>query len=434
MTEPIARAAKPKPLTWYHASLGPEAPRPRLEGMLRARVCVIGGGLCGVATALELAERGIDTVLLEAETIGHGASGRNGGQIVQGFSASIDTLMRAVDAEEALTVWNLGREAIDLIEERVRRHKIDCDLRWGYFHAAVTQRQLHDLQATARAYADLGYNHCQVIDGTRMRAEVLATDRYVGGMLDPESGQLHPLAYLRGLVGVAEFLDVRLFERSAVTVIDPGADGVTVRTATGAVEADHVVFAGNAYLGRLIPSLRRRLMPVASFIGVTEPIAADVARSLFKQDVAVADGNLALDYFRLTADNRLLFGAGASYSAIPPLGLSRWLAKRIRRVFPELGGIRIDHAWGGLIGITVNRLPDLGRIGDRILYAQGFSGQGVALTGIAGRLIAEAVDGDDSRFALLAQIRHRAFPGGPLRTPALVAVTALAKVKDRLGF
>lgn len=434
MTKPVARAANPKPPTWYHASLDPEASRPRLEGAVRARVCVVGGGLCGVATALELAERGIETVLLEAETIGHGASGRNGGQIVQGFSASIDTLVRAVGTEDARAIWDLGRDAVDLIEERVRRHKIDCDLRWGYFHAAVTERQLRDLHATVPAYTDLGYDRCQVIDGVAMRAEVLSTDRYVGGMLDPESGQLHPLAYLRGLAGVAEFLDVRLFEHSPVIAIAPAQDSVILRTAKGTVEADNVVLAGNAYLGRLIPSLRKRLMPVASFIGVTEPIAEDVARSLFKQDVAVADCNMALDYFRLTADNRLLFGAGASYSALPPLGVSRWLAKRIRKVFPELDGIRIDHAWGGLIGITVNRLPDLGWIGDRMLYAQGFSGQGVALTGIAGKLIAEAIDGDDSRFALLAQLHHRAFPGGLLRTPALVAATALAKIKDRLGF
>lgn len=429
----MAHALTTAPLTWYHASIEPEPPRPSLEGTIRAQVCVVGGGLCGVATALELAERGIEVVLLEAEAIGHGASGRNGGQIVQGFSASTDTLIRAVGAEDARAVWNLGREAIDLIEERVRRHKIDCDLRWGYFHAAVTQRQLRNLRATARAYADFGYDRCRVIGGDAMRAEVLATDRYVGGMLDPESGQLHPLAYLRGLAGVAAFLGIRLFERSAVTAIDHGPDRATVRTARGMVEAEHVVLAGNAYLGGLVPSLRRRVMPVASFVGVTEPIDPDVADTLFKQDVAVADGNLALDYFRLTADGRLLFGAGASYSATTPLGLRRWLGKRIRRVFPALGGIRVEHVWGGLIGITVNRLPDLGRCGRRLYYAQGFSGQGVALTGLAGKLIAEAIAGDGSRFTLLEQVRHRAFPGGPLRTPLLIAATTLAKLKDRLG-
>lgn len=394
---------------------------------------MVGGGLCGMATALELAERGIEVVLLEAGTIGHGASGRNGGQIVQGFSASIDALAGAVGDADAQAVWDLGREAIDLIEERVRRHKINCDLRWGYFHAAITSRQLDNLRAEARAYSRFGYDRCQVIGGDTMRAKVLSTDRYVGGMLDPESGQLHPLAYLRGLAGVAAFLDARLFERSAVTAIDPGPNGVTVRTAQGMVEAEHVVLAGNAYLGGLVPSLRRRVMPVTSFVGVTEPIAPDVARALFKQDVAVADCNLMLDYFRLTADNRLLFGAGASYSAAAPLRLKRWLTKRIRQIFPILDGITVEHAWSGLIGITMNRLPDLGRLNPRVFYAQGFSGQGVALTGIAGKLLAEAITGDDSRFARLERIHHRAFPGGPLRTPALIAATTAAKIKDRLG-
>ena len=420
------------PLSWYHATAPAAAPRPALAGTVRARVCVIGGGLTGVSTALHLAERGIDTVLLEAEAIGHGASGRNGGQIVQGFSASMERVEAAVGRADAQALWDLGREAIAAIPDRVRRHAIDCDLRWGYLIAALNRRQLADLRETVETWAGYGYRGPRIVEGGDLRS-VLASDLYVGGMLEPGSGQLHPLAYLLGLARAAETAGARLFERSAAFSIDYGRT-VRVTTANGSVEADTLVLAGNAYLGRLVPELRRRLMPVASFIGVTEPLGEERARRLFPQDVAVADCNVALDYFRLTADRRLLFGAGASYSATTPVGLKAWIARRFRRVFPELTDVAVEHAWGGLIGITHNRIPDLGRLAPNVLYAQGYSGQGVALTGLAGALIAETVDGDDSRFRLLEQVRHLPFPGGLLRTPTLVTAMGVLKLKDRLGW
>lgn len=421
-----------EPLTWYHATAPAAPPRPPLAGAVRARVCVIGGGLTGVSAALHLAERGIDAVLLEAEAIGHGASGRNGGQIVRGFSAPMDRVEAAVGRRDAQALWDMAGEAVAAIPERVRRHGIDCDLRWGYLIAALTGRQLAELHETVAQWAGYGYTGPRVVEGAALRS-VLASDLYAGGMLEPGSGQLHPLAYLRGLAGAAETAGARLFERSPVLSVGFGRT-VRVATAGGTVEADALVLAGNAYLGRLVPALRRRLMPVASFIGVTAPLGEERARRLFPQDVAVADCNVALDYFRLTADRRLLFGAGASYSATTPVGLRAWLARRFRRVFPELTDVAVEHAWGGLIGITHNRVPDLGRLAPNVLYAQGFSGQGLALTGLAGALMAEAVDGDDRRFRLLEQVRHLPFPGGLLRTPALVAAMGVLKLKDRLGW
>jgi gamma-glutamylputrescine oxidase len=420
------------PLTWYHAT-APSAPdRPNLSGKLRTKVCVIGGGLTGVSTALHLVERGIDCVLLEGERIGHGASGRNGGQIVQGYSADISKLENSVGADDARALWSMMREAVDDIPERVKRHKIDCDLRWGYLHAAYSERQMKGLRETAECYAKYGYDGCAIVDKADL-GKTLGSDVYVGGMLDPESGQIHPLAYLRGLAGAAEFLGVRMFERSPAVEITRGAT-VTVRTDTGLVEADWLVLAGNAYLGKTFPPIRPRLMPVASFVAVTQQLDRDLIRALFPQDVAVADCNWALDYFRMTSDGRLLFGAGASYSATTPPGLPNWMMRRIRKVFPELDGVAIDHVWGGLIGITANRLPDFGRVTDNILHAQGFSGQGVALTGLAGKLMAETIEGDDSRFKLIEQIGHLPFPGGPFRTPTLVAAMGFAKFRDALGF
>ena len=421
------------PLSWYHATVPSHPGRPSLSGAVRARVCVIGGGLTGVSTALHLAERGVDTVLLEAEAIGHGASGRNGGQIVQGFSASMDRVEAAVGRPDAQALWDLGREAIAAIPDRVRRHGIDCDLRWGYLIAALNRSQLADLRRTVEQWAGYGYTGPRIAEGPALRS-VLASDLYVGGLMDPASGQVHPLAYLLGLAGAAGAAGARLFERSAAFAIDPGATTVRVTTAAGSVEADTLVLAGNAYLGRLVPALRRRLMPVASFIGVTEPLGEARARRLFPEDVAVADCNVALDYFRLTSDHRLLFGAGASYSATTPVGLKGWIARRFRRVFPDLTDVAVDHAWGGLIGITHNRIPDVGRLAPNILYAQGYSGQGMALTGLAGTLIAETITGDDRRFRLLEQVRHLPFPGGMLRTPTLVTAMGVLKLKDRLGW
>lgn len=419
------------PLTWYHATAPVAHDRPALSGSLRTRVCVVGGGLTGVSTALHLAERGIDCVLLESERIGHGASGRNGGQIVQGYSADMSKVESAVGAEDAQALWSMMREAVDDIPDRVRRHKIDCDLRWGYLHAAYSARQMDGLKETAETYAKYGYEGCEIVDAAGL-GRVLGSDAYVGGMLDPDSGQIQPLAYLRALAGVAEFLGARIFERSPAVEISRGTT-VSVRTDTGRVEADWLVLAGNAYLGKIFPPIRPRLMPVASFVAVTQPLDRDLIRALFPQDVAVADCNWALDYFRTTSDGRLLFGAGASYSATTPPGLAKWMTRRIAKVFPELETVGIDHVWGGLIGITANRLPDFGRIAGNILHAQGFSGQGMALTGLAGKLMAETVDGDDRRFKLVEQIRHLPFPGGPFRTPTLVAAMGFAKLRDAIG-
>lgn len=414
-------------LTWYHATAD-AAERPRLIGDRRCDVCVIGGGLAGVSTALHCAERGLDTVLLEAETIGYGASGRNGGQALLGWSASTATLTRAVGRDNARTLWDWSREAFADLRDRAERHAPDADLRLGYVHAALNRRQLAGLHEAREEWAECGYTAPEVVEGRAVR-DWIGTDRYVGILTDPESGQIHPLRYLQGLARGAEDAGAALFERSPVRAVD----GTVVRTPGGAVTAKHVVYGANAYLGRLEGRLRSKIMPVASFVAVTEPLAEDLAARLFARDVAVADCNVALDYFRLTHDRRLLFGAGASYSAITPPGLARTMRRKIARVFPELSDIRIDHQWGGLIGITINRIPDIGRLSETVFHAQGFSGQGVVLTGLAGKVIAEAITGDDARLKLFESVRHLPFPGGPLRTPALMAGMAWAKTRDWLG-
>lgn len=414
-------------LTWYHAT-APSPERPRLIGDRSCDVCVIGGGLAGVSTALHCAERGLDTVLVEGETLGYGASGRNGGQALLGWSAAFETLEHAAGSDGTEKLWNWAREAFDDLKDRAARHAPDADLRFGYLHAALNDRQLSGLRETKADWARRGYTAPEVVEGKAIR-DWLGTDRYVGVLTDPESGQIHPLRYLQGLARAAEDAGAVLYEHTAVWDVD----GTVVRTPGGSITAKRVVFCGNAYLGGLQRRLRSRIMPVASFVAVTEPLGEALARRLFPQDVAVADCNTALDYFRLTEDGRLLFGAGASYSASTPPKLDVWMRRRIARVFPELSEVRIDHVWGGLIGITMNRIPDIGRQSDTLFHAQGFSGQGVVLTGLAGKVIAEALTGDDTRLKLFERIRHLPFPGGPLKTPTLVAGMAWAKAKDLLG-
>lgn len=414
-------------LSWYHATA--TAPdRPRLIGDRSCDVCIIGGGLSGVSTALHCAERGLDTVLLEAQSIGYGASGRNGGQMLQSLGASVSVVERQVGKDGTRAFFDMAREAVEDMKERAARHAPDADLRFGYLHATLNERQLDDMRGVCKAWHAWGYTGPKIIQGAEVR-DWLGSDRYTGAMVDPESGQIHPLRYLFGLARGAEEAGATLFEHSPVHAVD----GMVVRTAGGAVTAKHVVYCGNAYLGRLERKLRSKIMPVASFISVTEPLSEDLAARLFPQDVAVADCNLALDYFRLTHDRRLLFGSGASYSSITPPGLAGTMRRKIARVFPELSTVRIDHTWGGLIGITMNRIPDIGRLSKNVFHAQGFSGQGVVLTGLAGKIIAEAITGDDSRLALFEKVRHLPFPGGPLRTPTLVAGMAWAKARDWLG-
>lgn len=421
------------PATYYHASRNAFPALPRLTESLEVDVCVVGGGLTGVSAALNLAERGYSVALLEARRIGHGASGRNGGQLVNGYSCEMARIRQEVGLATSKLFWGMGLQAMAEIDHRIAKHGIICDRRSGYLFAARNNRQLAGLEQVCREWEELyGYEQARVLAGADIPS-LVTTDVYVGGLVDPGSGQIHPLNYLLGLSHAAMATGARLFERSEVVRVERGARP-RVHTTHGQVLARHVVLAGNAYLRGLEPELQRRLARVTSFVGATAPLDPDTVARIMPGDVAVADCNTALDYFRMTEDGRLLFGAGASYAAREPSGLKSYLERRIRAVFPSLSGVSLDHAWSGDIGITVSRIPDFGRLGSNIYYAQGFSGHGVALTGLAGKLMAEAIAGDAERFDMFAEIPHMNFPGGVLRTPALVLAMAYYKLRDRLGW
>lgn len=416
--------------SYYAASVPPPTARPALEGDVRVDACVVGGGLAGCSAALELAGRGYRVALLEADHVGYGASGRSGAQLLHGYACGQDKLERALGESGARALWDMSLAGLDLVRERVARHGIDCDLKWGQLHAAIKPRHERELLAWQEELAGrYGYDSTRYIEAAELRG-LLDSDRYRGGLYDTNSGHCHPLKYTRGLATAAEAAGARVFERSRVTRIDHGST-VRLHTARGVVHAAHVVLAGNAYLGGLVPELHRKIMAVGTYIVATAPLGEERARQLIANDMAVTDINWVLDYFRLSADHRLLFGGRVSYSGLDPLGTRRATRARMLRVFPQLADVAIEYAWGGYVDITMSRAPHFGRIAPNVYFLQGFSGHGMVLTGMAGKLAAEAIAGQAERFDLFARIQHRDFPGGmALRRPALVLAMLWFRMRD----
>lgn len=418
--------------SYYAASVPLTRALPPLVGPTSADVCVIGAGFAGLSAAIELARRGYAVVVLEAERIGWGASGRNGGQVVVGH-ASEQAIEQQLGAADAKRAWDVSVEGLQLLRERIADYQVDCEFVPGFLSLAVNAakaRALRDWQLAAeRAYA---YPYWRWIEHAEI-GDWIASPRYYAGLHDAFSGHLHPLKYCLGLARAARAEGVRMFESSRVTGIQRGVSA-RVDTAGGRVRCDFVVLAGNVYLGGLAPELDARIMPVGTYIVASEPLPAQLTDSLIRDRAAVSDTNFVIEYFRLSHDNRLLFGGRVSYSTITPRNLARGIKARMQKVFPQLDPqIGIDYAWGGFVDITMNRAPDFGRLAPNIYYLHGFCGHGVALSGMAGRLVAEAIAGQAERFDLYARLRHHAFPGGRLlRTPALVLGMLYYRLRDLL--
>jgi gamma-glutamylputrescine oxidase len=406
--------------------------RETLRGDIQADVAVVGGGIAGCSAALHLARRGYRVALLEARCVGYGASGRSGGQTIFGIAASQKALAAQVGFDDARRLFDMSVEALDLTQQLIAEHGIECDYHPNHIHVAVKRRHLDELDAWIRElHQDYGYSSARLLDRDELQAHV-RSDRYLGGLLDPRSGHLHPLKFTQGVARAAELAGAKIFENSQALHYANGPQ-VTVHTAHGTVRCAHLVLCGNAYLGALAPTLSRRILGVGTYIIATEPLQEERIRSLLPSNAAVADINWILDYFRRSADQRLLFGGRVSYSALQPPRLAESMRQRMLRIFPDLADVKVAYCWGGYLDITMSRAPDFGRLAPNVFYLQGFSGHGMALTGLAGKVVAEAVAGTAERFDVFARIPHRDFPGGKLlRRPSLVMAMLYYRLRDLL--
>ena len=402
-----------------------------LSGAIRCDVAIVGGGLAGLSAALELSERALDVVVLEAREIGWGASGRNGGQAIHGLACGQDVIEAQLGLADSRRVWDMTIEALDMLRERIAKHGIECDWRDGYIGVATSPRKGLELAAWADEI-EARYRYPLTRIPTADIGKWVASGRYHSGIHEPRSGHLHPLKYVLGLARAAAAAGVRLFENTEVTGFKQDG-GITLTTAGGEVRAGKMLLAGNVYLQEIAPRLESRIMPVGTYIVCSETLDPALADSLIPTRSAVCDTDFVLDYYRTTNDHRMLFGGRVSYSTRTPANIQESMRQRMVDTFPQLAGTKIQYAWGGFVDITMNRAPDFGRIGANVYYVQGFSGHGLALTGLAGRVVAEAMTTDASRFDLFARLKHRAFPGGRLlRTPALVLGMAWYRMKDLL--
>ncbi|KPA89969.1 NAD(P)/FAD-dependent oxidoreductase [Pseudomonas asplenii] len=419
--------------SYYAASSHPQPEYPPLQGEVQADVCVVGGGFSGLNTAIELAERGLAVVLLEARRIGWGASGRNGGQLIRGVGHGLEQFAPVIGQDGVHRLKLLGLEAVEIVRQRIERFRIDCDLTWGYCDLANKPRELEGFAEDAEELRQLGYRHeTRLLQAHEMHS-VVGSDRYVGGLVDMGSGHLHPLNLALGEAAAAEQLGVKLFEQSAVTRIDYGPQ-VRVHTAQGVVRATTLVLACNAYINGLNEELGGKVLPAGSYIIATEPLSEEQARSVLPQNMAVCDQRVALDYYRLSADRRLLFGGACHYSGRDPQDIAGYMRPKMLKVFPQLAGVKIDYHWGGMIGIGANRLPQIGRLQAQpnVYYAQAYAGHGLNATHLAGRLLAEAISGQQhDDFDLFARVPHITFPGGRyLRSPLLALGMLWHRLKE----
>ncbi|WP_299415104.1 FAD-binding oxidoreductase [uncultured Sulfitobacter sp.] len=420
------------PPSWYAATANTLPPFEPLQGAQRADVCIVGAGYTGLSAALHLAQAGRSVVLLDAQRLGFGASGRNGGQLGSGQRMDQDALEALVGDPEAAKLWALAEDAKNLVKSLIAGHQIDCQIKPGVAWTGSSTKEVRHLHEYAEHLAQkYSYRHIETLDHKALQSVCPSPD-YLGGILDADAAHLHPLNYALGLARAAAAAGVRIHESSAVRQIAEGSPA-TVNTDAGHVVADHVILACNGYLGGLNGQVAARVMPINNFIIATEPLGARVA-DVLPRDIAVADSRFVVNYFRLSHDGRLLFGGGESYSYRFPTDIAAKVRKPMSVVFPALKDVQIDYAWGGTLGITMKRLPYLARTSTNILSASGYSGHGVGTATHAGQLMAQAIIGQDDGFNTLAALPNTPFPGGPsLRSPLLVLAMCWYAMRDRIG-
>jgi gamma-glutamylputrescine oxidase len=418
--------------SWYAFSANDKRVRPTLEGDVEADVCIIGAGFTGISAALELCERGFSVVVLEATRIGFGASGRNGGQIVNGYSRDLETISRRYGSDKAVKLGAMSLEGGDIIRERVTKYNIACDLVEGGFFAAFTPKQIKEMEAHKANWEKHGHTGLEMVSKTEVGTYV-KSDRYAGGMIDRMGGHIHPLNLVLGEAAAVESLGGRIFENSRVIAVEQGKSPA-VRTEKGSVSAKYVLVCGNAYLGKLLPQIGDRMMPVSSQVMATEPLDKDLIEELLPANYCVEDANYILDYYRRTSDNRLLYGGGIGYGGSDPADLTGVIRPNMLKTFPQLANTKIDFAWSGNFALTLTRIPHMGKLSENVFFSHGDSGHGVTTTHLLGKILGEAVAGHAERFDVWSSLPNFPFPGGKtFRVPLTMLGAWWYGLRDRLG-
>lgn len=395
-------------------------------------LCIIGGGFTGLSTAIEASKKGLKVILLEQNKVAWGASGRNGGQIGIDISNGVQNLENKYGFETVKSLWNVSLDAVKLIDQRIDEFKIQCDKKIGNLSVATNHSTVKDFESEIDYYQKkLDYHSTKILTRDEV-SEAVGSNRYFGGHLQEEGGHLHPLKYALGLADAALSLNVDIYEDSKVIKINEEKNYVEVLTLNGSVKAKNIALCCNAYLEEIDAGIKSKIMPIINYMIATQPISDHLQKTILPSDYCVCDTNFDLNYYRLSSDKRMIFGGGVSYSLKHSEKLAKRTEQRMLKVFPALSSEKAEYIWGGYVGITVNRTPDIGQTSPRIFYAHGFSGHGVALTGIAGKIIANSIfSGEKGVLETFEKIKHRNFPGGRLfRMPLLVTISALQRMTD----
>lgn len=418
--------------SFYAASALDKTQRPQLTQELSCDICIIGAGYTGLSSAIHLAEQGFKVIILEGSRIGFGASGRNGGQIVHSYSRDMDFIERNYGKDTGDAMGAMAFEGAKILRRFVSQYDIQCDLKQGGIFAACTNKQLDEMVAKKALWEKHGHSDLEILDPQGIREHV-GSERYVGALLDKSGGHFHPLNLALGEAAAFESLGGIIFEDSKVQRVIEGTKPLLV-TENGSVRCDYVVVAGNAYLGDLIPKLEQKAIPCGTQVITTEPLTAEQQQDLLPTDHCVEDCNYLLDYFRLSGDGRLIYGGGVTYGAREPSKIEAKITPNMLKTFPQLKGVKIDHAWTGNFLLTLMRLPQFGRIGSNIYYMQGYSGHGITSSHLAGKLISEIITGQAERFDVMASLPQYPFPGGKLlRVPYTAMGAWFYNMRDKLG-